>query len=122
MQNWKEIARPARKAEYRNKYLRLLAVPPEQRLIGVPYGQSTLPVRIGDVVKIYMRRSAKETWAMCSTCDVASWGSVRVLEVEWHCPHCGHLHRFMIPEPWIDEGKAAFVEPAPADVCEDGHE
>lgn len=32
--NWKEVERPARKADYRYKYLRLLAVPPEQRIVG----------------------------------------------------------------------------------------
>ena len=37
--NWKEVERPARKADYRYKYLRLLAVPPEQRIVG---GQSGL--------------------------------------------------------------------------------
>lgn len=115
MPTWKYVSPPARKADYRNKHLRLLATPPEQ----CP-GQRVLPVLNGDVVKIYMRRSAKETWRMCNSNNVASWGDVRVLEVEWPCPHCGHTHRLMIPESWIDEGKAVFVEPAMDDG--EGHE
>ena len=106
-----EVERPARKAEYRYKHLRLLATPPEQRIADVPIKQRDLPVRIGDVVKITMRRNARETWQIVSANDVSNWGDVRVLEVEWPCPHCGHSHHFMIPESWLDDGKAVFVEP-----------
>lgn len=107
---WKEMERPAKKADYRYKHLRLLATPPEQRIADVPIQQRKLPVRIGDVVKISMRRNARETRQLAFTNDVSGWGDVRVLEVEWPCPHCGHTHRFLIPESWLDEGKAEFVE------------
>ena len=109
--NWKEVERPARKADSRYKYLRLLAVPPEQRIVGGQSGQRELPVRTGDVVKIYMRRSAEETKHVVSVNDVSAWGDARVLEVEWPCPHCRHTHHVMIPESWIAENKAVFVEP-----------
>ena len=111
MTTWKEVERPAKKADYRYKYLRLLAVPPEQSIISGQSGQRELPVRTGDVVKIYMRRSAEETQHVVSVNDVSAWGDARVLEVEWPCPHCRHTHHVMIPESWIAENKAVFVEP-----------
>ena len=110
MTTWNEAERPARKADYRYKHLRLQATPPEQRIVGGPSGQRELPVRIGDVIKIYMRRPAEETKHVVSINDVSAWGDARVLEVEWPCPHCGHSHHFMIPESWLDDGKAVFVE------------
>ena len=47
MTTWKETPRPARKADYRYKDLRLLAMPPEQRIADVPIKQRELPVRKG---------------------------------------------------------------------------
>ncbi len=34
----------------------------------------------------------------------------RVLELRWKCPHCDYAHEVFIPESWIAEGKAQFVE------------
>ena len=112
MPQWKEVSAPARKADYRYKFLRLLDTPPRQRIGYGPegsYWEPELPVRVGDVVKIHMRRTAAETGHVCSVNDVSAWGE-RVLEVEWPCPHCLHPHHVMIPESWITEGKAVFVE------------
>lgn len=103
--SWKDVPVPTRKADYRFKYLRLLAVPPRQAIIGKP----ELPVKIGDVVHIFMRRSyddAGDLW----TRDISGWPRERILEVEWNCPHCDQMHRILIPEAWIAEGKAVFVE------------
>lgn len=110
MPEWKEIATPSRKADYRYKHLRLLAAPPAQHIIGIPSDQQKLPVRIGDVVRIYMRRSWQEANVYLNEINISSWPHERVLEVEWPCPHCAHAHHFVIPESWIAEGKAVFVE------------
>ena len=112
MPQWKEVSAPARKADYRYKFLRLLDTPPRQRIGYGPdgsYWKRELPIRAGDVVQISMRRSAAETGHLCSVNDVSAWGE-RVLEVEWPCLHCLHPHHVMIPESWITEGKAVFVE------------
>lgn len=104
---WKEVPAPARKADYRFRHLRLLAVPPKQAVNNAP----ELPVKIGDVVSIFMRRSyedAGDIW----TRDISKWPKERILEVEWDCPHCDQRHRILIPESWIAEGKAVFVEEA----------
>lgn len=111
--SWKEVPAPTRKADYRNKHLRLLDTPPRQQIGYSPegrYWRPELPVQVGDVVEIYMRRTAAETGHVCSVNDVSDWGT-RVLEVVWDCPHCLHAHNVMIPESWLDEGKAVFVEP-----------
>lgn len=110
--DWKEVPAPARKADYRYKFLRLFDTPPRQKIGYGPdgsYWKAELPVQTGDVVKIYMRRSAEEIGHICSVNDISVWGE-RVLDVEWLCPHCLHPHHVMIPESWIAEGKAVFVE------------
>ena len=38
-------------------------------------------------------------------------GNSFTLEVSWGCPACDSRHRETIPEAWITEGKAHFVEP-----------
>ena len=117
MKIWKEIPIPGRKADWRFKHVRLLALPPEQNLKGSG-GKKSLPLEKGAIVQVQMRRNARETWSICSTPNVSFWGDVRVLELEWHCSFCGSAHRFYIPEAWIAEGKAVFVaqegEDAPA--------
>jgi hypothetical protein len=52
--------------------------------------------------------NAMET--MNSSNDVSAWGSVRVLRVSWRCPYCAAYHQCYIPESWLAEGKAVFVE------------
>lgn len=116
MVTWKDVPPPAKKADYRYKHLCLLAVPPVEGILRSP-GTPPLPVRINDVTKISMRRAAKETWSACYLPDVTSWGDIRILELEWKCPHCAEAHRILIPESWIAEGKAVFVEP----VKEESH-
>ncbi len=111
MVTWKDVPPPAKKADYRYKHLRLLAEPPADGMFRSPQNPP-LPVRIGDVAKISMRRAAKETWGSCSIADVSSWGAIRVLELEWKCPHCAQAHHILIPESWIAEGKSVFVEKA----------
>ncbi|MDE7372205.1 MAG: hypothetical protein K2N07_10820, partial [Desulfovibrio sp.] len=87
---------------------RLLAVPPKQAVNNAP----ELPVQIGDVVRIYMRRSFDEARELLTTRAIHAWPKGRILEVEWDCPHCAQRHRILIPESWIAEGKAVFVESA----------
>lgn len=108
MHGWTEIPTPPRKADWRFKYLKLLALPPEQNLKGSD-GRRSLPLEVGAIVKIEMRRKASDTWAMPSRPDVSKWGDLRVLEVIWCCGYCGSSHSFFVPETWVAEGKAVFV-------------
>lgn len=38
-------------------------------------------------------------------------GNDFTLEISWGCPACDRHHRKNIPETWVSEGKAHFVEP-----------
>ena len=60
------------------------------------------------VVRITRRCNAKETMHSCN--DVSRWGGIRVVRIVWHCPYCGGSHEFYLPESWIADGKAVFVE------------
>jgi hypothetical protein len=99
-ENFKEIPIPVRKADYVDKCLRLLAVPHKGYV-----GQPDLK---GMVVYIQKRMNATET--LNSSNDISGWGSVRVLRVSWRCRHCAAYHQCYIPESWLAEGKAIFVE------------
>ena len=109
MTDWKEIPRPARKADYRYKFVRLSCPPPEdgQRRAS---GDPALPIHAGDVLQISMRRNARDTRESCTVSNVAAWGDIRVLELRWKCPCCAIGHSVIIPESWLDDGKAVFVE------------
>lgn len=106
--SWKDVPIPAKKADYRFKHLRLLAVPPRQQLRFSP--QPELPVKAGDVAMIYARRSWAEADAHCHCLDISLWPHERVLELMWDCGHCHATHHILIPEAWIAEGKTVFVE------------
>lgn len=107
--NWKEVPAPARKADYAGKLLLLLETPPKQQH---QYDDSPeLPILAGDVARIWMRRSFRAADCMHNV-DISSWAEGRVLELRWKCPYCAALHSVLIPESWIEEGKAIFVEPA----------
>ena len=61
----------------------------------------------GIAVKIYRRLHALETL----NCGIDVSGlEVRIIKVSWTCPHCGASHQGYIPERWIEEGEAFFVE------------
>lgn len=108
--NWHPVEPPKRKADYRDKYLRLRATPPpatydwKNEVQGQP-----LPVQPGDIAQIYMRRAYRDIEDVVGKGFEHIYGE-RVLELKWICPHCGHSHRLFIPEAWISEGKAEFVE------------
>ena len=111
MKNWVRIDAPKRKADWRYKWLRLLELPPAQaydwandRLY------DPLPIQIGDVARIYMRRKYIEIDHIVGKGRIREFG-IGVIELRWPCPHCRHEHAVYIPEPWIAQGKAEFVEP-----------
>lgn len=110
MMEWKEVPAPRRKADYADKRLRLLETPPKQRhkYDHIP----ELPIQPGDVALIWMRRSFRD--AECMNVDIKSWPEGRVLDLRWKCPFCAVLHTVLIPESWIEVGKAIFVELAEA--------
>lgn len=101
---------PKRKADWKGRMLRLVAVPPSCRY---DYGKEMdipqLPIQPGDVVRLARRRDISEVNWVMSPEQMASFGK-RVLEIEWQCPHCCHPHSLIIPEAWVEEGKAYFVE------------
>lgn len=107
---WKKIEPPKKKADYRYKYLCLLASPPPSKYDwanGRLY--PPLPVQPGDVAQIHMRRDYREIEQIVGHNLEQTYGK-RVLELRWKCPHCDHAHEVFIPESWLAEGKAEFVE------------
>jgi hypothetical protein len=107
---WREIPVPERKADYAGKHLRLLANPEQYEPPKQFWheGYSGKPDLTGRVVYLHRRLNARET--MNSAHDVSRWGDVRVLAITWHCTRCGASHSGYIPESWLEEGKAVFVE------------
>jgi len=69
-------------------------------------GQLTPPH--GIILSIDRRLNAQET--MHSSNDVSRWGKVRILSCSWRCLECGAWHQGYMPESWIEEGLAVFVE------------
>jgi hypothetical protein len=111
--DFREISAPARKADYVGCFLFLREnSPADQR----EYMKKYFPDRPhrknyaakGDVVRIARRMNAKDS--LCSSRDVSSWGPIRILSVTFDCATCGAGHQDYIPESWIAEGKAVFVE------------
>ena len=110
MQTWREIPIPSRKTEYEGKYILLLDNPERYELSRRfwPDGYNGNPDLTDTVVWVVRRCNAKETQG--SSNDVSGWGAIRVMRVQWHCCHCNSSHEFYIPESWLEEGKAVFVE------------
>ena len=111
--NWIEVSVPGRKPEYIGKFL-LLKEPmpsqlPDSDVFADARAQEFLPPA-GSVVKIFSRINANSTRQTCR--DVSHWDGERILLVDWTCPDCRASHRYALPETWIAEGKAAFVEAA----------
>jgi len=69
-------------------------------------GLTPLPQAL--TVRITRRMNARET--MHSAQDVSRWGEVRILKCIWKCPACEAMHSGYLPESWIEEGKAFFIE------------
>lgn len=110
--NWKEVPAPGRKPEYIGKFILLKENMPSQRnpsFHSLDRGPTEFLPPAGSVVKIYSRLNALSTQQSCR--DVAHWGNVRILTVDWTCPHCEAVHRYSLPESWLAEGRAVFVEP-----------
>ena len=108
---WRETPIPARKADYEGKFLRLLEDLPEENDIPRrwwPEGYSGKPDLTDMLVRLEKRLNAKDT--MHSAHDVSSWGSIRVLRISWACPYCASTHQCYIPEAWLAEGRAVFME------------
>ncbi len=112
---WREIPIPSRKTEYEGKHLLLLDNPQKLDPPREYWPAGYEPIDLTDsVVKLYKRRNAKET--MHSPRDVSGWGSIRVLQILWRCVHCNMSHECYIPESWLEEGKAVFVEKVTEEV------
>ena len=102
-QYWQDVPIPMRKGDYAGKFLRLSEQPPAIHT----YYREYLP-KPDSVVRIARRLNAYET--MSTADDISSWGKVRALKLEYKCPTCDLTHRCYIPENWIDDGRAVFVE------------
>jgi len=117
---WREIPIPARKTEYEGKYLLLLDNPERGEIPrdSWPHGYSGNPDITDTVVRVTRRMNSKDTWG--TSTDVSRWGAIRVMRVRWYCSHCAAGHECYIPESWLAEGKAVFVEKAM--IAEDAHD
>lgn len=104
MMVWKPRQTPRRKADYIGAWLMLDEdVPPQWWSEDKP-----MPVfrpRKGDVVRIASRLSNKMDY-------VSGWGEIRILRIYYNCGHCHTRHSYFIPEKWLEEGLAHFVERA----------
>ena len=98
---WKAVSPPKHKKDWVGKYLN----PLKERAPGEKGG--CLPPE-GTLLRIDRRLNAQET--MNGWLDVACWGKVRILKCSWHCGVCGAEHLAIIPESWIEDGYAIFVE------------
>lgn len=89
--------------------IRLLAVPPSPQYNWCKNKMyPPLPVQVGDIATIYMRRKIDEISVPREL--YLPLYTERVLELRWQCPHCRHDHTLYVPEGWIAEGKVKFVE------------
>lgn len=93
---WRNTPPPKFKKDYPGKFLR---VPDFQRRGYTDWPGSHLPPD-GSVCVCRSRYN-----------DGSGAGAMK-LALVWHCPACGREHEEQIPEVWIAEGKAGFVEPA----------
>ena len=94
---------PKKKGDWPGKLLRLEVAPsPWSGVV-----KRWLP-EAGAIVRIFKRLNAKETWGLGDDCS--SLGDIRVLKLHCRCLHCHVLHVCFIPESWVVEGKAVFVE------------
>jgi len=98
---WKAVSPPKHKKDYVGKYLD----PLKERAPGERGG--SLPPK-GTLLYIDRRLNAQET--MHGSIDVACWGKIRILRCSWRCGACGAGHICYIPESWIEDGHAVFVE------------
>ena len=57
---------------------------------------------------ITRRMNARE--AMYNARGIINWGPAKILKCDWKCPTCSAIHTGYLPERWIEEGKAYFVE------------
>lgn len=103
MPEYKKIDPPKKKADWPGKLLELAVAPPRWQEIVPRY----LP-EVGAIVRIARRMNAKDTQGSCDDCS--HWGNFRVLKVHCECPHCHVRHTCFVPECWIAQGKAFFVE------------
>ena len=115
LQTWREIPIPSRKTEYEGKHLLLLANPERHAIPREfwPDGYYGPPDLTETVVFVTRRCNAKDT--MGASSDVSRWGAIRVMRVHWTCCHCNACHECYIPESWLTEGKAVFVEKVTTD-------
>ena len=105
--NWRSIDPPSKKSDFVGKFLALNEdAPPVWFNDGNPMPQ--FRPKSGDIVRIARRMNAKD--ASLSVLDVSSWGNIRILKIEILCKTCGTIHQAFIPESWIAENKACFVE------------
>ena len=89
---WREVSPPKFKKVYPGKYVR---VPDFGRRDYENWPGACLPPD-GSVCSIHARYT--------------DGGRAKLL-LEWRCPSCLDVHDAHVPESWLDEGKASFVEP-----------
>ena len=102
-EEWKAVSPPKFKKDWVGKYLN----PLKERKRGSQERGGIVPPE-GTLLRIDRRLNAQET--MHGPLDVACWGKIRILSCSWYCGACGARHGCYIPESWIEDGHAVFVE------------
>ncbi|AAS94719.1 hypothetical protein [Nitratidesulfovibrio vulgaris] len=89
------VAPPVRKKDWPGCSIIMMADEPSGRF------------KEGSRLLVTRRMHSRDT--MHTAQDISSWDT-RVLKVEGRCPTCYALHAAYIPEHWIADGKAVFVQ------------
>lgn len=106
----RELAIPKYKKDWPGKTLLMKEDCPLTHWRGGKPGQPSL-LTAGEVVRLE-RFLSREEARMSRWRELYRWSEEgqRVIKLSWSCPHCAHTHEDFIPESFIRQKKAIFVE------------
>ena len=109
----RECAIPKYKKDWPGKSLLMKAACPTTRMSPYEYGER-LPSLIEAGVLVKLERFLSKSEATLSGhSDLYQWAEKegqRVIKIGWRCPRCAVCHEDYIPESFIRQKKAIFVE------------
>lgn len=109
----RECAIPKYKKDWPGKSLLMKAACPTTRMSPYEYGER-LPSLIEAGVLVKLERFLSKSEATLSGhSDLYQWAEKegqRVIKISWRCPRCAVCHEDFIPESFIRQKKAIFVE------------
>lgn len=109
---WVEKLPPARKGDWDGRYLRLMA----NSTVTYGWHEKRPSLLIADsIVQIVRRTSVKQNshGSLPVPPECKGLSDAKLFDVKWLCPLCGVAHRELLPQSWVDDRKAIFVERDP---------